>query len=94
MTEQFNGFNFNRTALHICVLAEDETLLNLLLENAKLNLECKNENGHTALWLALKSSKKAYQHDGGDAMAEILVKAGASTSAVSIYTLHSNNIIK
>ena len=52
-----------------------------------MNLESKTEEGHTALWLALKNRGNCTGSSNNkldeDSIATVLVKAGASTSAVS-----------
>ena len=66
------------------MLAGEPTLLNLLLESSKANLESKTEEGHTALWLALNSTSVSGNKFDENSIATLLVNAGASTSAVCL----------
>lgn len=45
--------HFNRTALHYCVIEDNDALLDLLLEKKELNLNKTTNDGHTALSFAL-----------------------------------------
>ncbi|XP_076453246.1 rabankyrin-5-like [Babylonia areolata] len=74
------------TPLHNAVFCRNDAVVRVLLQH-RLNLEIKNSDGHTALWLALQQGKEAEDSEaevvyGPDSFAQLLIKAGSSPDAV------------
>ncbi|XP_014670719.1 PREDICTED: rabankyrin-5-like [Priapulus caudatus] len=70
--------SMGRTALHCAVVTGNERVFSLLLENQSLNLELRNLDGFTPLWVALQQHCD-YQEKSLSAR---LVARGSSTDAV------------
>lgn len=45
------------TPLHNAIFCKNDPVVKILLSHGKLNLEIKNSDGHTPLWLALQQVK-------------------------------------
>ncbi|KAK7469532.1 hypothetical protein BaRGS_00036438, partial [Batillaria attramentaria] len=74
------------TPLHNAIYCKNDPVVRVLLKHGKLNLEIKNSDGHTPLWLALQqvsdvqgSADEVY---GPDSFAQQLIRAGSSPDAV------------
>ncbi|XP_025091346.1 rabankyrin-5-like isoform X2 [Pomacea canaliculata] len=74
------------TPLHNAIFCKNGPVVKVLLEFGDLNLEMKNADGHTPLWLALQqvndshaSAEEAYGHNS---FAQQLIRAGSSPDAV------------
>ncbi|XP_046578318.1 rabankyrin-5-like [Haliotis rubra] len=74
------------TCLHSAIFCKNVPVFQVLLKHGNLDLEIKNTDGHTALWLALQQPRdpsgdvaKAY---GVESFAAQLLKAGSSPDAI------------
>jgi len=50
------------TALHNAIFCKNEPVFQVLLEQASPNLELKNADGHTVLWLSLQEVSRFMPH--------------------------------
>jgi len=69
-----------RTSLHVAVINNNSEAFSLLLTAGGLNLELKDCNGHTVLWLALSS--ETFDLDDGDSYARRLIAHGSSPNTI------------
>jgi len=65
-----------RTPLHAAIVSNNSDAFTLLLTAGGLNLELKDCNGHTVLWLALSS--ETFDLDDNDSYARQLIAHGSS----------------
>jgi len=79
-TDRYCTFCVGRTALHAAILNNNVEAFSLLLMAGGLNLELKDSNGLTVLWLALSS--EAFDLEDGDSYARRLVAHGSSPNTV------------
>ncbi|XP_035691517.1 rabankyrin-5-like [Branchiostoma floridae] len=92
--------NTGSTPLHRAVESRNERAFSSLLQQSNLDLELKNNEGQTVLWLALESAKQASSPDnpfsdnspstedvyGEGSYAARLIKGGSSADAVNPHT--------
>lgn len=74
------------TVLHEAILAKNEEVITLLVEKSKPQYDLCNEDGHTALWLALETMNLE------NGFARKLVTGGASPN--SIYSNTGNSLLQ
>ena len=75
---------FYSTPLHRAIVAGNEAVFSILLEDKNLNLEAQDCDGHTVLWLALTAVSPS--NDAGyepDSFAARLVTRGSSPNTVN-----------
>ncbi|CAG5125828.1 unnamed protein product [Candidula unifasciata] len=75
------------TPLHNSIISKNEAVFHVLLSSKKINLEVKNSDGYTALWLALQQQEDAPPEEEGPVYGESsfafrLIQAKASPDAV------------
>ncbi|XP_076107100.1 rabankyrin-5-like isoform X1 [Mytilus galloprovincialis] len=84
------------TPLHCSVFCKNEAVMQVLLNSSKTNLELKNLEGHTALWLAIQQDSVQLNHSqmvaekegdveevyGESSIAAQLLRKGSSADAV------------
>ncbi|XP_059177093.1 rabankyrin-5-like isoform X2 [Physella acuta] len=75
------------TPLHNAIISRNEAVFHVLLSCGRMNMEIKNSDGLTVLWLALQQQAESAQDStsavyGEDSFAALLIKAGASPDAV------------
>ncbi|KAK3787016.1 hypothetical protein RRG08_037295 [Elysia crispata] len=79
------------TPLHNSIISNNEDVFKALLESGKVNLEIKNSEGYTPLWLALQQQAESPTEDdsgqngpvyGENSLAAQLIRGGASPDAV------------
>jgi ankyrin repeat protein len=75
-------FCIGSTPLHLSVMARNEAVFSLLLNDTSqpVDLNLRTNEGHTALWFALLTSLKY----GEESFATQLLKNGASPNPVSV----------
>ncbi|KAK6190601.1 hypothetical protein SNE40_002431 [Patella caerulea] len=69
------------TPLHTAVVCNNRPVLQVLLETGKPDLEIKNSDGFTVLWLALHEEGNNSNY-GDDSFAAMLLKHGSSPNAI------------
>ncbi|GFR77207.1 ankyrin repeat and FYVE domain-containing protein 1 [Elysia marginata] len=79
------------TPLHNAIMSRNEDVFKTLLESGKVNLEIKNSEGYTPLWVALQQQAESPTEEeagtselvyGQSSLAAQLIRAGASPDAV------------
>lgn len=77
----FQSLTNTSTPLHKALLAKNEAVFSLLLDQPGLHLELQNSDGHTILWLALQAVPAGQSYDE-HSFASRLLKCGSSPNAV------------
>lgn len=74
------------TPLHNAIYCKNDAVVRVLLQRGNLNLEIKNSDGHTPLWLALQQESDVQgpvnEVYGPESFAQQLIRAGASPDAI------------